>query len=67
MNPVEISKPIETDDLVEVTDQMNVTVYVHTDPDNGDKNIIVRLKQEEKFDIGIDVGFLSAKILEHVE
>ena len=67
MRPVEISKPLNTDDMVEVTDQMDVNIFIHTDPDNGEKNIIIRLKQEENFDIGVDVGPLSVKILEHVK
>ena len=66
MRPAQISRPIETDDLYEVTSQMEIISYIHDN--EGKKRIVVRLKKDNEFDIGIDVSDeLSDKIIKYLK
>lgn len=65
MSPVEASNSIDTEDLHDVSDQVNQSLYIHTDPKTGKKEAYVRVYLDDVFDIGIQLGGpLSDKILD---
>ena len=64
MKLVEKTSLINTEDLKDISDKINQEVYIHTDPDTGDKNVHIRIFNDDGFDIGIQLGCVfSRKIL----
>jgi hypothetical protein len=62
---IETSRMIRTEDLVDITDKMELFSYYHQDPETKEESIQLRAKFGEEFDIGVDVGpFLSEKIIQ---
>jgi len=61
---VQLSNMINTDDLLDITDKLQLMAYIHTDPDNGSRMIHIRVRNGSKFDFAVDLGGLGDKALE---
>jgi len=60
-------KMFDTNDMVRIDDKMEIEVYRTNDPEYNEETILIRLKSEDKFDIGFNVGpVFSKKIIEEI-
>ena len=67
-NIVEISKPMESEKMVEITDKVDLHAYIYPGDEINIKNIVLRVKIDGKFDVGLSLGpILSEKVAIHFD
>lgn len=61
--PSEKSADMETDDLLEITDKVDLAAYISEDK-HGNKDVILRIYIEGKYDgVGLNIGPLSDTLI----
>ena len=63
----DLSVLIDSKDLIDITDKLNLRSYLHEDPESGERKIHIRISKDGLFDIGLDLGYHSKKILESIK
>ena len=49
---------VDTNDLIEITDEMDVLAYITRGEtgENGERDIYIRIRSKDKFDLGLNFG-----------
>ena len=68
MKPVEISEPINKEDLQDVSGHANLFMYIHVDPKNGERAVHLRSKNHGRWDVALQLSpYISGKVLQHFD
>ncbi|HUS48755.1 MAG TPA: hypothetical protein VMZ91_01190 [Candidatus Paceibacterota bacterium] len=69
MKPAERQEEVSNDDLLEITDQVNLAAYLEKDENGNFKDIILRVYKENVYEgLAINIGtILSPKILKYFD
>ena len=67
--PIETSRPLRTEDMTEITDQVDLQAFIFVDPEDGEKEVVLRVYKEGPFEeAGLRLGPLISKcVLKHFD